>query len=70
MRCNRPVIKIIDNIKRRNTAASILSTDFSALHTTILHNKSFKLLCELTEFCFKAKGEILLLQINMVLNGK
>ena len=54
---NQPVIKSVDDINIRTTTASISSFNFSTLYTNISHNTLLKVLCELTDFCFKANKE-------------
>ena len=58
---NQPAIKSIANINVRTTAASISFFNFSTLRTNISHNKLSKVLCEITEFSFKAnKGDFII----------
>ena len=45
----------INSTNKRIIATSFSSFIFSTLYTNISHNKLLKVLCELTDFCFKAK---------------
>ena len=46
---------MFDNINKQNTAASILSFDFSNLYTNMHQNKIFNLLYELIDFSLQPK---------------
>ena len=49
---NKPVLKAINKLNKRNKAKSITTFDFSMLYTKLPHNKLLKVLHKLIDFCF------------------